>query len=208
MLKPLFEEALMLIEVAIKKVVRADLAAASRLQKIEGNVLCVELTSPSIVFYVTAVVDGVEFSFQEQEAHCTLRGSWIDFLEIAEDEQRLFGAKVSIQGDHHWLVELKSILTSLDIDWEGLLANYLGDIPAYQIGQCFRSTKSYAKHTSALLCDDLSDYIHEELRLLPAKPELDYFYHSVDDLRLRVDRLNARVSLLRGAVSADNQSEP
>lgn len=206
MAKPVFEEALMLIEIAIKKLVRADLAAASRLQKIQGNVLCVELTSPALVFYVTAVIDGVEFSFQEQESDCTLRGSWVDFLEIAEDPKRLFGAKVSIVGDHYWVIELKSILSNLDVDWEGLLAKYLGDIPAYQVGQCFRSAKSYTAHTSSLLSQDLSDYLHEELRILPTKPELDHFYQSVDELRLRVDRLQARLQLHHSCVEPDTSS--
>ncbi len=202
MVNPVLEESVMLIEVAIKKLVKADLAAASRLGKLQGKVLCVELTSPLMTFYVAPVVDGLEFGFDEQNADCTITGSWVDFLSVAEDEQRLFSSNIKLDGDYHWVVELKSILMSLDVDWEGLLAKNIGGLAAHQLAQCFRSTGVYVEHTSTLLRRDISDYLHEELRILPSRPELKQFYSWVDAERLAVDRLQARIQRLEQKAKA------
>lgn len=196
MANPIINETLMLIEVAIKKLVRTDPVASARLRALQGKVLALELSSPPLKLFVLPVPEGLEFSFDEHPADCTLKGAWVDFLEIAEDEHRLFGSGVEIHGDMQLARELKAILVELDIDWEGLLGNRIGELPAHQLAFFFRSIKRYAEHTSTLLADDLSDYLHEELRVAPSRPELQQFYQGVDELRLKVDRLQARLEQL------------
>lgn len=199
MVNAAFAEILTPLELAIKQLVRTDPVARRRLQGLQGKVIAVVLSSPSVTFYLLPVADGVEFSFSDHQADCTLAGSWIDFLEVAEDEHRLFSSKIVVQGDHQLAAELKSILTQLDIDWEGLMASHIGDLPAHQLAKLFTSSRNYAEKTSSLLFEDLSDYLHEELRIAPAKPELQQFYSAVDELRLRVDRLQARTQQLEKA---------
>lgn len=196
MANPLIAECLTLIEVAIKQAVKTDPVAARRLAELQGQVLEVQLTSPFLQLFILPVADGIEFTQSDLVADCQISGAWVDFLAIAEDEHRLFGSGVQIHGNQQLVKSLKEILSELEIDWEALLADHLGDLPAHQLARIFGSAKRYAEHSSRLLLADLSDYLHEEIRVAPPKAELQQFYQGVDELRLRADRLQARVQLL------------
>ena len=47
---------------------------------------------------------------------------------------------------------------------------------------------------TANLRDDIDAWLHEEKKLLPDSVELDAFYQAIDTLRLRADRLEARIN--------------
>jgi ubiquinone biosynthesis protein UbiJ len=48
------------------------------------------------------------------------------------------------------------------------------------------------------LQQNLQDYLAEESTLLPRAHELEAFYSAINELTLRVDRLQARIELLAG----------
>jgi ubiquinone biosynthesis protein UbiJ len=56
---------------------------------------------------------------------------------------------------------------------------------------------------------DLSEYLQEESRIVPAKPEIEAFMDGVDILRSDVDRLHARVERLAAKLGeAQQPAEP
>ncbi|OMH39547.1 SCP2 domain-containing protein [Motiliproteus sp. MSK22-1] len=185
------------LEVAIKVAFKRDPATLRRLARLDGKVIEVRLTAPEYRLFVLPVTDGIEFDNQHiLEGHCVIEGAASDFLEILLDEQKTFGSGIRLSGDTQLAIELKSCLQKLDIDWEDLLAEAIGDLAAHQFAAFFRKGRAYAKQSTESLLDDLDDYLHEEVRLLPPRIELEHFYDQVDQLRLTVDRLEARIDLL------------
>jgi len=185
------------LEVAIKVAFKRDAATQRRLSRLDGKLIEVRLTVPQLSFYVLPVSDGLEFDTQHQfQADCVVEGAASDFLEVLMDEQKTFGSGIRLSGDTQLAIELKSCLQRLDIDWEGLLADNIGDLAAHQLAQLFRKGQQFAKQSKDTLLDDLDDYLHEEVRLLPSKIELEHFYDQLDQLRLSADRLQARVERL------------
>jgi ubiquinone biosynthesis protein UbiJ len=88
-------------------------------------------------------------------------------------------------------------LADLDIDWEAPLVNSLGDVAGHQLAEALRSTFAWGKQASASLTRQLQEFIQEEARLSPPRLELEDFYRDVQDLGLRVDRLQSRTERLR-----------
>ncbi len=156
-----------------------------------------QLLSPVFKLYIFPVCDGLEFSSgYDQDVDCRIEGRASDFLEVLLDEQKTFGSGITLSGDTQIAISLKDCLQKLNIDWEGLLADQIGDLAAHQFAEVFRMGRSYLHGSSSSLLDDMDDYLHEEARLLPAKAELQRFYDQVVRLRLQVDRLQARVERL------------
>lgn len=185
------------LEVAIKVALRQDPAALRRLGRLDGKVIALQVTAPQLKLFVFPVLDGIEFSSgYDSDADCSVAGRASDFLEVLLDEQKTFGSGIQLSGDTQIAISLKDCLQQLNIDWEALLADRIGDLAAHQFADIFRVGRSYLRESSASLLDDMDDYLHEEIRLLPAKVELEQYYNQVDQLRLQVDRLQARIERL------------
>lgn len=138
-------------------------------------------------------------------ADATLTGSRTALMELlfAEDPAAaLHHPELNITGDVHLIQGLHATLTQLDIDWEDLLAPWLGPIVGDSVLHVTADAARRGHHQVAqgLTAARLSttDYLQEELAILPTRTEVTLFTDSLDDLRLRVDRLSARVEHLRG----------
>jgi ubiquinone biosynthesis protein UbiJ len=89
----------------------------------------------------------------------------------------------------------------MDIDWEAPLVNVLGDVAGHQLAQLLRGAFSWGQEASQSLRRQLSEFILEEGRLSPPKAELEYFYNEVQNLSLRVERLQSRLTRLAKRIS-------
>jgi ubiquinone biosynthesis protein UbiJ len=65
------------------------------------------------------------------------------------------------------------------------------------VGITVRRTSHWAAENLKTLVSDLSEYLTEEARLLPTRIELDNWTVDVDELRMAVDRIEARLRRLR-----------
>ena len=83
--------------------------------------------------------------------------------------------------------------TSIDIDWEAPLVASLGDVAGHQLAQFLRRVFSWGKQASTGLTRQLEEFIHEEARLSPPRLEVEDFYCDVQEIGLRVDRLESRI---------------
>jgi ubiquinone biosynthesis protein UbiJ len=105
----------------------------------------------------------------------------------------LFHDKVRISGDVEVGQNVKKLFDELQIDWEGHLAHFTGDVVAHQLGTLVRKGRKVKAQLQDTFCQNVSEHLQEELRLLPSHQELEDFYQDVDDLSLAVDRLQARL---------------
>ena len=104
---------------------------------------------------------------------------------------------LALQGDSAPLLELQHIIASLDMDWEAPLVDTLGDVAGHQLAQTLRSLAGWGNQASRSLARQLEEFIHEEARLTPPRLELEDFYRDVQDLGMRVERLQSLVARFR-----------
>lgn len=186
------------LEKTINTALRYDPGTRIALGELEEQVLAVSVSTPAITIYLTPTTEGIRLmSHWEGEVHTRLRGSLPSLLKLARSERSSFAdSDVEVIGNTGLLVDLQRLLKNLDIDWEDALSDLLGDILGHQSANIIRSGLGYSRDRASEAKRLLSEFLTEELRVLPAKNELEYFYREVDDLRLAADRLEARVQQL------------
>jgi len=88
------------------------------------------------------------------------------------------------------------LFDEIDIDWEGHLAHFTGDVVAHQIGSLVREGQAFKERITSSLRRNVTEYLQEEVRLCPPSEELRDFFNDVDDLSLRSERLTAHINQL------------
>ena len=100
---------------------------------------------------------------------------------------------VEVVGNIEYLKSLRSIVEGLDVDWEAILANFSGDVVAHEVGKTVRAAKHWMRDTNQEMSRLVSEYLGEELSVVATSDEVDEFCDAVDELRLSVDRLEAKI---------------
>ena len=90
--------------------------------------------------------------------------------------------------------DVKRLFDELDIDWEGHLAHFTGDVVAHQIGSFVRQGFALKRRISASMSQNLTAYVQEEQRLFPPREEISDFFNDVDAISLRAERLAAHIN--------------
>lgn len=176
-----------------------DPASQAKLQAIQGTVI--EVRSPQINLSVFLVVNEQKLSVQSHAdtPDVCISGSPLSLARLALDNDKqalLRSALVTVDGNTEKAETFQSILHELNIDWEAGLAEVVGDVPAHLLGQRLRNAIKWGRQTNEKLGQDLTDYIQEESQSLPNRFEADSHAEQLDDLRLRLDRLQARIAQL------------
>jgi ubiquinone biosynthesis protein UbiJ len=73
------------------------------------------------------------------------------------------------------------------------MAESIGDVPAHFLGQRLRGAVKWSREAFRSLNANVEEYIHEESRSLPGRRELEATFEDIDQLSLRVERLDARI---------------
>lgn len=90
----------------------------------------------------------------------------------------------------------RALLAAAAPDLEEELSRLVGDPAAYQAGRLARGSLGWARGAAGSLARSLGDYLREERRTLPARPEVEEWLAAVDTLRNDVDRAEARLARL------------
>lgn len=182
-----------------EKVINAALAydPASRiaLAELSPQVLAVHISSPNFKIYVMPSLDGIElYGHYEGDITTQLEGTLPALLSlIKSDRLNLKDSGVQLFGSTSFLAEFQKILKNLDIDWEEMLSQMFGDIIGHQGAELIRGKMSWTKDRVSNIQRLTSEFLTEELRVLPSKPELAFFNAQVDELKLGADRVTARI---------------
>jgi ubiquinone biosynthesis accessory factor UbiJ len=109
----------------------------------------------------------------------------------------LFNDNIRISGDLELGQALKKVFDEMDIDWEGHLAHFTGDVAAFQIGKVLRKGLQFQEKCVEHLRQSTKAYLIHEVHMTPSKLEIDEFCEDVDELRLRAERLLAHAHYLQ-----------
>jgi len=92
---------------------------------------------------------------------------------------------------------MQQILSHIDIDWEEQLSRLVGDTPATFISKGLCTAINFGKSILDSIKRNTEEYVHHEAKLCPTREDLELFYNDVATLRNDVDRLEAKLNLLK-----------
>jgi ubiquinone biosynthesis protein UbiJ len=189
------------LETALNRMMALDPGLAPRIAGLEGKVVGVGVTGTGISLSLypgpwgVYVRDGID-----PGSDTVIHGTPLGLMRLASPQtstQELFSGDVRIEGDVRLGTRLRQLLARAEIDWEEQLSRLLGDIAAHQIGRGLRGLGRWRRRSGQALASDIGEYLSEESRLVPSRPEVEDFMAGVDTLRDDLERLTARVQRLR-----------
>ena len=174
--------------------------ALNRLQALQGKLIRLHITNPDMQFDILPTTERIRVSTDyAAEPDVTITGSALGFMRLATAEdsgKAMLAQGVTIAGDTGLGMQFSQILREVNIDWEELASRAVGDVMAHQLGQIARQSKGGLDETAHAMRLNTQEYLQEEARLVPAEAELKAYLDAVDDLRMDVDRLEARLKQL------------
>ncbi|MCC6076347.1 SCP2 domain-containing protein [Pseudomonas sp. GCM10022188] len=184
------------VEAGLNRVLALDATALPRLAALEGRVIAVVCTAPSLHFYLLPGSDGLRLAGHwEALPDCTLRAPASRLLELAVRRDKtavLHAPDVELDGNSGCLLELAAILQDLELDWQAALAEWLGPLGAVALARPLQGAAAWGADSLASLRLSLADWLAEETRALVGRNEAEAQFAQLDELKLALDRLEAR----------------
>ena len=107
-----------------------------------------------------------------------------------------------MDGDSAALLELAGILQSLELDWEYELSRWLGPLATQVLGSGLRDASRWSAQ-SRTFAPEPGRLPAEESRTLVGQHEAEARFAELDQLKLALDRLDARVGRLSQKTKPD-----
>ncbi len=206
-IKPLL---ISLLEPAINQYLSLDDNASKLLSPIAGKVVAIEISSFNQTIYLCPTATSLQIlETYNDTVDAKISGSLsaLGLMGLSATPMRsLFQGDVRIEGDTQVAHKFQSLFAKLDINLEAKLARYTGESFAQQFGSLFRSSRDWSQQSLTSFKLNLQEFLQEETRDLPAKPEADELFQQIDASRSDFDRLNARIDRLQN--NLNSSSEP
>tara|TARA_Y100001970_G_scaffold269318_1_gene361614 strand:- start:2297 stop:2938 length:642 start_codon:yes stop_codon:yes gene_type:complete len=200
---PLSTSILWPAEKFINHLIESDSHVEKQFSNLAGKSLEINTSSPSmrlIVQFDCREIRLIEADENQLEAQADLKvsGHCDQLLKILSNRGKgpSFNPKINLAGDAILAQELQEALSTIDIDWPRSLAPWLGHIAANEVAKNGRKAIDWTNRFRESVNRNLHDYMKEETELFPQIRKLDRFKHDLDLLKLRVDRVMARVQRL------------
>jgi len=192
------------LESAFNRYLLLDPAAGDRLAGLEGRVIALELRGLDLMLVFRVQGRGIAFIDEpELTPDTVLRGTPLGITRLGLGRGNatgtLFSGDVEIAGDVETGQAFKAVLDAIDIDWEEQLSRFTGDMLAHQMGNAARHAGRWLDHARLTLERDLSEYLQEELRVVPTRIEIENLIEDIGRLGMDTDRLEARLRRLLAA---------
>lgn len=193
------------LETAINQLLKLDERQDNGRRTLQGKVIKLDIRElmPVWLVFSTQYVDVL--AHYEGPADAGL-STTLSALPRLRDRSQLTPlireGKVDLIGDPGLFNQFAILLGDLDIDWEGQLGRYIGQIPAHLFTTGLRKLQAGVQQQLAISRQDLAEYLVEELRLAPGPLEVADFCDDVAALRrqcdataLRLEKLAHRIGL-------------
>ena len=196
------------LEKALNRALSLDESRQDKIKELDGKVLKIIITPLNVSFFIVFRDDEMQLlADYDQQANTVIESSPLGLIRLsflpASKVRSLFNDQIKMTGDTEFGQEIKKLFDEVDIDWEGHLAQFTGDVVAYQVGSFVRNGLAFTRQTQRSLRQNLTEYLQEELRFFPSREEVNDFFNDVDSVSLDVERLSARINLLLVRHEAD-----
>lgn len=183
------------LQTAFKRYVELDLDSDSRMQSLQGKVICFNVEGLALPIWFIFNEKSVEIveDFGDT-ADAVISGGPFSLVALATGQRSIHDGGVKITGETDTAQKFSRCLSEIDIDWEEHLSRLTGDAAAHQIGRFSRGFRQWFGERTTALQENTADYLRDESDNVPHSWELDEFVEQVDELRDRVDRLESLIA--------------
>lgn len=204
-IKPLL---LALLEASLNQYLALDQDSGYFLTPLSGKVIAVTVLPFDVTIYLCPTTESIQCLDQVSCLPDTqLTGSlWaLGLMGLSSTPMRsVFSGEVKIEGDMHTGRKFQELFKKLDIDLEERVSTFTGDMIAHKMANFFRSGQRWSRESLETFKLNAAEFIQDETRDLPSKPEVDIYYAQVDELRTDFDRLQSRVERLENIIHAQD----
>ncbi len=194
-----------LVNPILRQLAGAGGLTAARLNELEGSVFEIRVLPLGLKLFLQVTAEGLYFHRHLEDA----ADAWIEatpqaYLKMATSSAAtkvLFSPEVKVGGATQQLEKLQDLLASLGLDASELITRFAGPLPLAGLQAGFGQLLGWGRRAKAAASRDLKEYLDEEAAILPGQNSLHLLEDALDELRLDVDRLEARVRLLEAATS-------
>jgi ubiquinone biosynthesis protein UbiJ len=185
----------------INNYIKLDPYVAVLMQPLVDKTVALSLAEfPGDIYFHFQPAGKIKLSATAANTDVTIKGSLVSLanLALSSEKAAIMGqGKVKIQGDMEVAEHFQKFWQSLHIDWEGQIANWVGDPLANLLSKGGKMLQRVVRHTQHTLTQNLAEYIHEEIRYFPPREEVANLMNDIDTLRLDEERLAARIARLQ-----------
>jgi ubiquinone biosynthesis protein UbiJ len=179
---------------------QSDPTTLDRLAELDGKVIALDFESTDVTFYMFPTPAGIRLRNEwdgEVDVHMKGTPSELAKMGMASKSPVTPGKiNIKIEGDLHVGQHFKKILDDMQIDWEELLSQHIGDIAAHHASRFLRGLHKRVNEVIKTTANNGSEFLRFEAGMLPADWRVSEFIDDVDSIREDVDRLTMRVERL------------
>lgn len=185
------------LEQALNRLIALDPETGDRVNAVDGQIVSLKLSRPGFEIFLASRDSRLcVLPEPDREPAATLTGSLTAFTRAGltgiSGKPRPDG-QIEIEGDQKTGQAFLAILDKLSIDWEEQLSKLTGDVIAHQVGNIACKATQGAGNLQTTLRSNLSEYLQEELRVLPTRIEVGNFMTDIADLEKRVQTMEKRM---------------
>jgi len=123
--------------------------------------------------------------------------AWFELIRASDKASALINSDLKLRGDSRLFQHLAQLVDAADIDWEGWLAERIGDVPTQMASLTLEKTRAFGKQAANDLDHFIKDFLQSEKSPLTSKEQSSALYGSLRDLEMRIDRLEAQVKRIK-----------
>jgi len=203
------KSALNALSKAINAYLKLDPESGNRLKHLNGKVVTIQLKPFDLTFQCIFNDTSIKLEADALRAADThISGTPIQLAAVSllkTNRHRFFADDISMTGSAEIGHEVIALFDHMQIDWEEYLAQLIGDETAHHAGKLAKRARSWLKHIDQSFTDNVDEYIHEEAQWLPTHEALNDFFQEIDDYRMDVDRISAKINALKQKLQKDPQ---
>ena len=131
------------LQTAMNHALALDNDILLKMQPLHGKVVHMVITPLDVDFYIRFDSGQLQLlDVWDGAADTIIHSNPLGLIRLsllpASKARSLFNDKIRLSGDVETGQKVKQLFDDLDIDWEGHLAHFTGDVVAYQLGSLFR----------------------------------------------------------------------
>ncbi len=193
-----------MLEAAINRVLALDEDTPSRLQRLDGRMLRLDLEGIGIRLFFAFSATLVHVSIDsDDEPDTVISGSPFALFSMAvPDGGGSWGgpeSRINIRGDANLARDLERLFSRLDPDWESTLSRLFGDVWGHQVAAGIRGGSEQARAAAWNAAEMVSEFLKRDAGPLVPSADIKTFADAVDETRDAVERLEAKLRIMSEA---------
>jgi ubiquinone biosynthesis protein UbiJ len=179
---------------------KLDPQATALLSPLKGKSLTVIVTD--VGYTITLTSDGQNLFANNIPSKNVLQGKLAYIIELLFNknmQELIMEDKLEYEGSLKELKEFYKFVEAVDIDIVYKISQVTSPSFADAVSKPFLQAKEYLQNSRKESIEDIKDFLTHETGTLISKNEANAFYIQVQELKQAIDRIEAKLNLLKGS---------